>query len=119
MQHPGVTERRANTGWDADLPFMLELRRAITNARQTSPGKDGICYKMLANMKDTSLTARLKMFSLIWETGKIPSAWKQSVIVPILKPGKVPSDPTSDGNTEANTSCREQKSDICASKWIW
>ena len=91
-----MTERQANTGRDLDFPLtMLELRRAITSARQTSPGKYGICYKMLANMKDSSLTAILKMFNLIWETGQIPSAWKQSVIVPILKPGKVPSDPTS------------------------
>ena len=96
MQYPEVTERWANTGWDLDLPLTkLELRRAITIARQTSPGKDGICYEMLANMKDSSLIAILKMFNLIWETGQIPSAWKQSVIVSILKPGNVPSDPTS------------------------
>lgn len=89
MQHPGVTKRQASTGRDLDLPFtVLELKRAIANARQTSPGKDDICYKMLANMKDNSLTAVLKLFNLIWEKGKIPSAWKQSVIVPILKPGK-------------------------------
>lgn len=50
---------------------------------------------MLANMKDNSLTEILKLFNLIWEKGKIPSAWKQAVIVPILKPGKDPSDPAS------------------------
>lgn len=48
MQHPGII------GKDLDLPLtMSELKRAIANARETSPGNDGICYKMLANMKDS------------------------------------------------------------------
>lgn len=37
----------------------------------------------------------LKLFNLIWETGQLPSDWKNTIIVPIIKPGKDPSDPSS------------------------
>ena len=72
-----------------DLNFsMFELRRAITNACQTTPGKDGVCYKMLEHMTDDSLDMVLKLFNRVWDTGQLPSAWKQEIIVPVLKPGK-------------------------------
>ncbi len=95
-KNAGITKRRAPSGEDLDLPFTLfELRRAISNARQTSPGKDGICYSMLAHMTDRALEAVLRLFNEIWDTGKLPSKWKESVIVPILKPGKDASNPSS------------------------
>lgn len=61
--------------------------------RQTTPGKDGICYSMLGHMEDVTLEIRL--FNMVWNAGKLPLIWKQAVIVPIPKPGKDPSDPTS------------------------
>ncbi len=74
---------------DIDLPFnMSELKKAVLNVKKTSPGKDNICYTMLAHMEDSMLDVILKLFNTIWKTGKIPTVWKQSVIVPILKPGK-------------------------------
>lgn len=88
-QNPGVTERSVTSGEDLDLP------RAISSARQTSSGKDRICYTMLSRMKDNTLEAVLSLFNIIWNTGIIPSIWKQSVIVPILKRGKDPSNPSS------------------------
>ena len=79
------------------LPFTLfELRRASIYSWQTAPGKDGICYNMLAHMDNSTLFVKLKLFNKVLESGKIPVAWKQSIIVPILKPGKYPSDPSSD-----------------------
>lgn len=50
---------------------------------------------MLSRMKDSTLEAVLSLFNIIWNTGIIPSIWKQSVIVPILKRGKDPSNPSS------------------------
>ena len=38
----------------------------------------------------------LRLFNKIWDTGKIPTSWKQSVVVPTIKPGKDPSNPSSD-----------------------
>lgn len=74
---------------------MYELRRAIPSNRQSAPGKDDICYCMLDNMDDRSLKIILKQINKVWELGEIPAAWKHSVIVPILKSGKVASDPSS------------------------
>lgn len=93
--NPHVAIKRIMLGDNTDLPFnMFELKKAFLNARQTSPGKYNICYTMLAHMEDNSLAEVLRLFNRVWETGKIPIAWKQSVIVPILKPGKDPSDPS-------------------------
>ena len=79
-----------------DLNFsMFELRRAITNACQTTPGKDGVCYKMLEHMTDDTLGMVLKLFNRFWDTGQLPSVWKQAIIVPVLKPGKNSSNPSS------------------------
>lgn len=49
---------------------------------------------MLDNMDDRSLEVILQLINRIWDLGEIPAAWKHSVIVPILKPGKVASDPS-------------------------
>lgn len=73
---------------------IYELRKAIANAKQTSPGKDGVCHNMLAHMSDRALGVVLKLFNKIWDTGKIPAKWKESVIIPIPKPGKDPSNPS-------------------------
>ena len=35
----------------------------------------------------------LHAFNKVWEEGKIPSGWKEAVIVPIRKPGKDASNP--------------------------
>lgn len=91
----GLNETESLADGDLDLPLTLfELKRAVSCAKQSTPGKDNISYSMLAKMDDSSLGVVLKLFNQIWETGKIPSAWKQSIVVPILKPGKEASDPT-------------------------
>lgn len=95
-QNVEITERRASSGEDLDLPFTrFELRRAILKARQTSPGKDGVCYSVRAHLTDSALEAVLRLFNKIWNTGKLPPIWKESVIIPILQPGKDSSNPTS------------------------
>lgn len=41
---------------------MFELKKAVTNARQTTPGKGSVCYKMLANMTDKYIENSVKTF---------------------------------------------------------
>lgn len=50
---------------------------------------------MLGHMKDVILEIILRPFNMIWNAGKLSLIWKQAVIIPILKPGKDPSDPSS------------------------
>ena len=95
-EHPTVLVRKENSENPLDLPLtMFELRKAIISAKQTTPGKDLVCYKMLANMTDNTLRIILRLFNSIWDSGHLPSMWKHSIIVPVLKPGKEPSDPCS------------------------
>ena len=37
----------------------------------------------------------LKLFNRVWDSGQLPSVWKQAIIIPVPKPGKDPSDPSS------------------------
>ena len=76
---------------------MFKLKKAIVSARQTTPGKDGVCYTMLEHMTENSLSTHylvLKLFNRLWDSGQLPSVWK-AIIIPVPKPGKDPSDPAS------------------------
>lgn len=89
MKNPKILEKMEMSGDPLDLFFsMFELRRAISSARQTTPGKDGVCYNMLAHMTENTLGIVLRLFNRVWDTGLLPSVWKQAIIVPVLKPGK-------------------------------
>ena len=95
-ENPDTLLLRGVTDSSMERPFSLfELKRALTNVKQSTPGRDDVSYLMLAKMEDEMLVVIRQLFNLVWETGKIPNAWKQSVIVPILKPGKEASDPSS------------------------
>jgi len=92
-QNTWVNKNKLTTEDNLDLPFsMYELRRAISSTLQSAAGKNDIFYCMLDNMDDRSLEVILKLINRIWDLGEIPAAWKHSVKVPILKPGKVASD---------------------------
>ena len=67
---------------------MRELNIALKKTRRTSPGGDLICYEMIKHMSNKSKHVLLNLFNSIWEQGIIPTAWKESIIVPILKEGK-------------------------------
>ncbi|GBN35890.1 putative RNA-directed DNA polymerase from transposon X-element, partial [Araneus ventricosus] len=72
---------------------MFELRTALSQAHDTSPGPDGITYNMLRHLNTTSLSHLLFLFNRIWTEQKYPSQWHEAIVIPILKPGKDPSNP--------------------------
>ena len=75
-----------------NAPFtMAEMKRATGKAGLTSPGKDEVCYVMLAHLSDKVLV----LYNRVWEEGKLPGSWEEAVVVPIRKPGKDPTRPTS------------------------
>lgn len=66
-----------------------ELIRALKTAtRKTSPGSDGLFYKMLVNLPRSGKQQLLNIYNQFWFNAKYPAAWKKSIIIPILKPGK-------------------------------
>ena len=87
-------------------PFSsLELSTAITQlSTSTSSGPDQITCPLLSHLPQSALHFLLYIFNLSWSTHTFPSAWKQSTIIPILKPGK-PSDSPSSYRPISLTSC--------------
>ena len=70
-----------------------ELKRAIKIAKnKKAPGEDSIPYELLKNLPNIALRKLLEMYNYIWSTGTFPTAWKHSIVTPILKAGKNPSD---------------------------
>ena len=85
-------------------PFSsLELSTAISPL-STSTGPDQITYPLLTHLPQSALHFLLYIFNLSWSTYTFASTWKQSTIIPILKPGK-PSDSPSSYRPISLTSC--------------
>ncbi|KAG6459582.1 hypothetical protein O3G_MSEX011460 [Manduca sexta] len=78
-------------GMNASFSFS-ELECVLSNLRDSSPGLDGIPYSFIINSSNNSKLYFLSIINKIFESGRIPDAWKTQVIIPILKLGKDPSD---------------------------
>jgi len=75
-------------------PFSIdELQHAIRNTKETSPGADYITNSMLKNMNTECLKYILAAVNKIYVEGFFPEQWRESIIVPIPKPGKEHSNP--------------------------
>ncbi|GBM13055.1 putative RNA-directed DNA polymerase from transposon X-element [Araneus ventricosus] len=72
---------------------MFELETALSRKHDTSPGPDVIAYNMLRHLNTTSLSHLLFLFNRIMTEQKYPSEWREAIVIPILKPGKDPSNP--------------------------
>ena len=77
-------------------PFCsLELSTAISQlSTSTSLGPDQINL-LLTHLSQSALHFLLYIFNLSWSTHTFPSTWKQSTIIPILKPEKPSDSPSS------------------------
>ena len=75
--------------------FLLnELKDAPNKSNETAAGPDGVYYQFLTHLPQDCLKILLQLFNIIWLSGKIPSSWKEAIVVPIPKPSKDLSDPT-------------------------
>ncbi|GBN20959.1 putative RNA-directed DNA polymerase from transposon X-element [Araneus ventricosus] len=83
---------------------ILELKKALSQCRNTSPGPDGIAYCMINHLNEDSLFNILQLFNRIWKEGIYPTKWREAIVITILKPGKDSGDPMS-YRSIALTSC--------------
>jgi hypothetical protein len=74
---------------------MTEICNAVQRLHLTSPGIDQIHNAFLKPLSDEHLSELLEIFNQSYCTGVVPSAWREGVILPILKPGKDPTQSSS------------------------
>ena len=73
----------------------FELNRALQGKKNTAPGADTISYEMLKQLPPSSKAELLNLINLSWVVGELPSDWKVATIIPIKKPLKDKTNPSS------------------------
>ena len=73
-----------------NAPFTLrELKLSLTQTgNKTSFGPDGLPYSFFTNLNELNLSTLLIAFNNLWTGHSFPAEWLESIVTPILKPGK-------------------------------
>ena len=71
-----------------------ELKRALRMGSSNTPGPDNIPPEIYRHFNSSSQNQLLNIINYFWNTG-LPSQWKNSIIIPIHKPNKPPTNPAS------------------------
>lgn len=72
-----------------------ELENALNKKKSTAPGADTVHYDMLKQLPASAKHQLLRLINKSWNDGALPDQWKESTIIPLLKPGKNAQDPQS------------------------
>lgn len=81
-----------------DSPFSdIELNKALFGIRKIkkATGSDPISYSMIKKFPGKTKAVLLNFFNHLWNTGTLPSAWKEAQVSAIPKQGKPKKDPKS------------------------
>ncbi len=91
-----IMKKRNSNNSCMDSEFTItELKTALQKCANTAPGCDRISYIMIKHLSDSVLLMILKLYNKIWIEGILPKIWKRAVVIPIVKPGKNPTNPGS------------------------
>ncbi|GFV48902.1 putative RNA-directed DNA polymerase from transposon X-element [Trichonephila clavipes] len=60
--------------------YLWELKSALSLDQNTSPGRDGIPYKMIRHLNEDSLLSLLYLFNRIWMEQMYPSIWEEAIV---------------------------------------
>ncbi|GBN97329.1 hypothetical protein AVEN_34548-1 [Araneus ventricosus] len=72
-----------------------EFQSCLSTVHKSSPGPDNISYLMIQNLTSVSQANLLRLYNRIWNEHYFPTLWQQAVIIPLLKAGKDPTNPSS------------------------
>ena len=67
---------------------MKDLKKAIKKAKNSSEGGDKIHYEIIKHLPHSSLEILLEIINKIWLDGSFPQIWRHAIIIPIPKPNK-------------------------------
>ena len=101
QRHKATEERKkinfnSNEEESYNGPFSLfELQTSLRQAKDTATGPDDIHYQLLKHLPRESLLVLLDIFNNIWSSGEFPDCWREATVIPLPKPGKDPSNPSS------------------------
>ncbi|GBN59803.1 putative RNA-directed DNA polymerase from transposon X-element [Araneus ventricosus] len=84
---------QTNRPYNCDLTF-LEFQSCLSNAHDSSPGPDNISYAMIKHLTIESQKSLLHLYNRIWKEHYFPTIWQQAIVIPLLKPGKDPTNPS-------------------------
>ena len=96
-----VNQWKLERSWENDNPINLfftikEFKDAIMSGANTTPGRERLSYEGFFKTFGWYCTWwNLALFNMVWAEGYLLKEWKHAVVVPTLKPGKNPSDPSS------------------------
>ena len=94
--HNNITNQFNNNGNCHNDKFALqEIQDAIADTNNSAPGKERLSYNMFKHLSQKTLSMMLLFINKIWFLQEIQKDWKHSIIIPIQKTGKNPSDPLS------------------------
>lgn len=95
----------ANTSLSEEDFSLAELDKALKKLKlRKSPGPDKVHNEMLLQLSRAGKEVLLCLINKTWQTNTIPKAWKNSIIIPILKKDK-PSEEMKSYRPISLTSC--------------
>jgi hypothetical protein len=71
------------------------MQAALQLCNNSSAGLDGIKFGQLRNLPDRGKEMLLEIYNQIFSAGTGPESWRETKVVPILKPGKEPNNANS------------------------
>ena len=99
---------------------MKELSAALLDIKDNkAPGEDKVQNIMLKNLPNRSLKFMLDLFNKIWQEGIIPTQWKTSIIIPILKDGKPKNETSSYRPVALSSSICKLMEKIINARLLW
>lgn len=72
-----------------------ELLDAIHKSHDSAVGPDAVHYQMLKHLPDCALSSLLTILNNIWTSGNFPDSWRRATVIPVPKPNKDKTDPSS------------------------